>query len=165
MLNVFDELEKRNIKGISLLFVGQASQIIEEFYKIRNRNIPDNVKTVEYVSRNVSLEMQRRADFLLLFQWTDPTQTGVLPTKFYEYIAAKIPILVVGKNIDELSAFVEKYALGFQLENERQILDFLTQTPILKRNQALNKIKYPGELDFRSNASRLINLLNDVTPA
>ena len=43
-----------------------------------------------------SIEMQRRADVLLLLQWNDPKEQGNVPAKLFEYLAVCRPILGIG---------------------------------------------------------------------
>ena len=162
VLNVFEELEERGNENISLSFVGQAAEIIRQHYKSNNKKIPTNVKLRDYVSRSVSLGMQRDSDFLLLFKWSDQNQPGVLPTKFYEYIAARRPILVVGGFKDELSTFVENFNLGYQFEDKDRLLDFLTQPSFPKKFLEAESQESPAILDYRSNAKRLIGLLEKL---
>lgn len=43
-----------------------------------------------------SLELQRRSDVLLLMQWNDPRDQGHCPAKFFEYLASRRPVLLLG---------------------------------------------------------------------
>ena len=48
------------------------------------------------VSYNESLNLQRRSDVLLLMQWNDPRDQGHCPAKFFEYLASRRPVLLLG---------------------------------------------------------------------
>lgn len=43
-----------------------------------------------------AVRQQRRADVLLLMQWNDPKEQGNVPGKFFEYLGALRPILILG---------------------------------------------------------------------
>ncbi len=52
-------------------------------------------------SRTEIGNIQKWSQVLLVFAWEDPKETGVLPTKLYEYFAARRPILVTGGTTGE----------------------------------------------------------------
>ncbi|MDD1771117.1 MAG: glycosyltransferase [Methanomassiliicoccales archaeon] len=50
------------------------------------------------VTRMASLERQWESHLLLLMDWDDRTQPGVIPLKFFEYLHTRNPMLVTGGN-------------------------------------------------------------------
>jgi len=48
------------------------------------------------VPRSVSLQKQRESQVLLVMNWEDPEEKGVVPLKVFEYLAAGRPILATG---------------------------------------------------------------------
>lgn len=48
------------------------------------------------VAHDTAIQLQQRADILLLMQWNDPREQGNVPGKFFEYLGAGRPILLLG---------------------------------------------------------------------
>lgn len=48
------------------------------------------------VPHGQAVKLQHRADVLLLMQWNDPREQGNVPGKFFEYLGAGRPILLLG---------------------------------------------------------------------
>lgn len=48
------------------------------------------------VNHDRAVDEQRHADVLLLMQWNDPKEQGNIPGKFFEYLGALRPVLVLG---------------------------------------------------------------------
>jgi hypothetical protein len=48
------------------------------------------------VDHDEAVRQQQVADILLLMQWNDPREQGNVPGKFFEYLGARRPILVLG---------------------------------------------------------------------
>jgi glycosyltransferase involved in cell wall biosynthesis len=64
--------------------------------KIEELGLSAVVKQHGTVSRETSFEKQRESQILLLFDWEDRTEKGVIPGKIFEYFAAMRPILCTG---------------------------------------------------------------------
>lgn len=58
--------------------------------------VTDNVSILPPVSHADAAQLQRMADVLLLMQWNDPREQGNVPGKFFEYLGAGRPILLLG---------------------------------------------------------------------
>jgi glycosyltransferase involved in cell wall biosynthesis len=70
------------------------------------------------VSRELALEMQRRASALLLLEVLGATRGGVLTGKMFEYMASGRPVLAVGDGRDrELSELLDVTGTGVSLGN------------------------------------------------
>ncbi|MFC7335316.1 glycosyltransferase [Rhodocista pekingensis] len=55
-----------------------------------------SVTVLPAVPHRQSVAIQRAADVLLLMQWPDPREDGNVPGKFFEYLGARRPVLLLG---------------------------------------------------------------------
>src|SRR5690606_41379053 len=94
---------------IAIEFYGQNEKELEEIIRRTCANRHNVIKIKGFVSRQVSLEAQRRSDLLLLLESGEPLAKGMLTGKVFEYLVSGIPILAVG--IDNT------HAAGELLEN------------------------------------------------
>ena len=65
------------------------------------------------VTHDESLKLQREADVLLLMQWNDPREQGNVPGKFFEYLGARRPILILGLEDGVPASIVRERNAGF----------------------------------------------------
>ncbi len=99
----------------------------------RELGVRDRVEIRAEIARTEALRMQRDADALAIFEWTDP-KAGVLTGKLFEFLAAGPPILVVGGPSDGSIASVVHQtgrgeALGSEPERIAQSLRRILGTP------------------------------------
>jgi hypothetical protein len=66
----------------------------------------------EPVTHKASLALQTSADALLLLQWDNEKDAGNIPAKFYEYLGARRPILLLGYEKGELASTIRERAAG-----------------------------------------------------
>jgi len=95
-----------------LRFVGQSSALLEA--AIRRNGLGNVATQAGPVPRPQALAEQRRAQVLLLADWEDPREAdAVYPTKFFEYLAARRPILLTGGPPDSaLKQLLERTRAG-----------------------------------------------------
>lgn len=75
--------------------------------------LSDVVRQHGTVSRKESIAKQRASDALLFFNWEDSVEAGLSFLKFYEYIAAKRPILACGgTGEDEIKSILDETGAG-----------------------------------------------------
>lgn len=72
----------------------------------------DRVFVHEKVSYRASLTLQTAADVLLLLQWNHQKDAGNIPAKFFEYVAARRPILFLGYEAGDLAAMIREREAG-----------------------------------------------------
>ena len=56
--------------------------------------------------------MQQSADVLLLLQWNDVRDAGMIPAKFFEYLRAGRPILMIGYEHGNLAQMIRERGAG-----------------------------------------------------
>lgn len=75
-------------------FVGSDPELVARFASV---NDAEKLVTVHAeVPREEALEMQARADALLLLLWNDPGDAGTYTGKLFEYVAVRRPIVLCG---------------------------------------------------------------------
>ncbi len=72
----------------------------------------DRVFLHDRVSYTASLALQASADVLLLLQWNHPKDEGNIPAKFFEYLGAGRPILMLGYEHGDLARMIRERAAG-----------------------------------------------------
>jgi hypothetical protein len=75
--------------------------------------VADRVFVHDPVSYKASLALQASADVLLLMQWNNQKDAGNVPGKFFEYLGARRPILMIGYEHGDLAAMIRERAAGF----------------------------------------------------
>ncbi len=63
---------------------------------IKKYGLSNVVTQRERVPKEVALQRQRESQLLLLLDWDDPKEMGVYPSKIFEYLGARRPILATG---------------------------------------------------------------------
>ncbi len=74
--------------------------------------VADRVFMHDAVTYKQSLALQTSADVLLLLQWNNAKDAGNIPAKFYEYLGARRPILLLGYEAGDLAAMIRERAAG-----------------------------------------------------
>jgi glycosyltransferase involved in cell wall biosynthesis len=134
---------------IEIQFGGFSTHLVTEYFQVRNLPIPRWVSFVGVTSVAKAKEIQQSADFLLLLNWEDSKQLGVMQTKLYEYIASGVPVIATGgEGIDESTKLLEEAGNSFSFTSSKDLYQFLVD--LLDRKS----IKNNRNLDFIRNFSR-----------
>jgi hypothetical protein len=95
--------------------------------------VPDRVLVHDRVSYRAALSLQTSADVLLLLQWNDARDAGNIPAKFFEYIGARRPILLIGYERGNLAAMIRERRAGLVANDPRliaqQLRSWIAQRP------------------------------------
>ena len=83
--------------------------------------VADRVFVHDRVSYRASLALQTAADILLLLQWNNPKDAGNIPAKFFEYLGAGRPILLLGYEHGDLAALLRQRNAGIVANEPRAI--------------------------------------------
>lgn len=92
---------KKMILEFDFVFVGSQSDFIKQ--QLRKINAPqDNFIIHDKVTHETALELQLKADFLLIFNWKSDNiiSKGIIPGKFYEYLGVNKPIILWNLNVN-----------------------------------------------------------------
>jgi glycosyltransferase involved in cell wall biosynthesis len=95
--------------------------------------VQDRVQVQAPVTYKESLALQTAADVLLLLQWNHERDAGNIPAKFYEYLGARRPILLLGYEAGDLAAMIRERKVGVVVNDPaaiaRQLRLWMTQKP------------------------------------
>lgn len=98
---------------IKIAFYGDNKKQLEDIITPKNYNKYDIIHIKGFVSREESLNIQKKSDLLLFLEWNDPSARGVLTGKLFEYLVSGTPILSVGvSNKNSAREIIEKTKTG-----------------------------------------------------
>ena len=151
------------LKGIEFLFIGQCSEVVKEYFGAHSQEIPKCIILKNQVDREDSIKYQSMADVLLIFKWEDKNEPGVLPTKLYEYLSARKPILAYGTvQRDELSSFIQKYKMGHNVSSKAELVKFLVKISKSKRNKPFSYDPLCDILSYKSQSKKLSKFIQGL---
>ena len=92
----------------------------------KKQNLEDVVKVHGMVPRHIAISEQRKAQFLLLFAWNDPQESGIYFGKLFDYLAACRPILSIGyTDGGVIKELLDQTQAGVYCSNEIELREFL----------------------------------------
>lgn len=83
---------------------------------IQNAGLEENWERIDYVSHSEVLHYQRSSKVLLVSINNTPNATGILPGKFFEYLASGRPILAIGPKESDIGTVLSKTGAGVIVE-------------------------------------------------
>jgi len=127
------------LSDIRFHFVGgQGGEFQTSMEALANSyNVADLIEFTSLMPRAECMEVQSRADALMLLLWNDPRDAGTLSGKIFEYIAVNRPIVMIGYPDGEASKLIKKYSLGWVISNEAGAKEFLEELLNRKTSSAL----------------------------
>ena len=148
---------------IVITFSGVSTGVITSFYREQKKAIPDWVKLEKQYSLKKSLELQRNSDLLLLLNWEDHRQKGVMQTKLYEYIASGTPILATGGNgKDETAEVLRLSRTAVNIANSKDVFEFFQQILESKNITYERDLEYVETLSRKSQVKKLLKFVNKL---
>ena len=104
-------------KAFCLQFVGSIFPNLK--LELANRNLIDDTKFSPYVPHSESIDYLEKASVLLVFgPLNKHGKEGGIPAKVYEYLAARKPILYVGKKDGFVANIIHKTSSGLAHDND-----------------------------------------------
>ncbi|NWG11543.1 glycosyltransferase [Candidatus Bathyarchaeota archaeon] len=114
--------------------------------KIEEFGLSAVVKQHGTVSRETSFEKQRKSQVLLLFDWEDRVEKGVIPGKIFEYFAAMRPILCTGGfNGNAVETLLNETNSGVHCPTIREIKKALAE--LCLEYGLHKKVEYKGDIE------------------
>ena len=95
------------------------------------------VEVREVLTHEEALRRQRESDILVLLQWNDPKEQGNVPGKFFEYLGARRPILVLGLREGVPATIVKERDAGFFSNDPQEIAAQLERWLEIKQEKGL----------------------------
>jgi glycosyltransferase involved in cell wall biosynthesis len=111
------ELKKENqefANTFKLRTVGVVDHRVAD--SIESNGLTDNWERIPYVSHSELLAFQRSSRVLLVSINNTPNATGILPGKFFEYLASGRPILAIGPKQSDIGTVLVKTDAGTIVE-------------------------------------------------
>lgn len=137
-------------RRVRALFYGAAPKTV--FHLADSAGVRRQVDVHEAVPYDIVTRLQRTADVLLLLRWNDPSESGVVPGKLFEYVGARRPILCFGTDKGTVPEIVRARGLGLVSEDPGRIAEQLgTWLDIKERTGSIP----PLPSDARSGLSRI----------
>ncbi|MFY1691535.1 glycosyltransferase [Plantactinospora sp. WMMB782] len=87
--------------------------------------VPDAITVLGQVPVEQSWRIQAEADVLVLLMWNDPRDAGTVPGKFFDYLHARRPILMLGHRHGVVADLIRSRGAGVVLSEPTEIADQL----------------------------------------
>ena len=162
-----DEDLKRKVR---VVFYGIATDYVGSL--ARDHGVEEIVEVHGRVSHAESLRQQRVSDVLLLMQMDSPLEQGNVPGKFFEYLGARRPILILGWDQGVPATIVKERGAGAATTDPKTIAAQLRAWIATKdRDGQLPDLSASVCAGFthQEQAAKLENFLHDIagprTPA
>lgn len=161
-------IERKEIDpgDIKVRFYGHKKKWLDK--EIENYQLSDIVKQYGVISRNMSLQKQKESQLLLLLNWEDPEEKGVIPGKIFEYFVAKRPILATGGfGSDMVEKLLNKTKAGVYCKEIEDIKENLKK--FYSEYKQKKVIDFTGEwqeikkYSYRKSAEKFVQILNLIT--
>jgi glycosyltransferase involved in cell wall biosynthesis len=159
------KLSPENRASIAVEFYGTS--VAEVRHLVLLHGVGDCVGIRPSVTYRESLRLQRNADVLLLLQWDDPRDAGNIPAKFFEYIAAERPMLMLGYGGGILAQMIRERKAGLVSNEPDVIAGQLSAWIDMRRNGGVPGLD-PGAklgLSRREQFQKLETVLERVVPS
>lgn len=122
---LFEAIKKLGAVGehVRVEFYGTDESLVAP--SISKYSVERSVGVHSPVTHKQAIEIQRQADVLLLMQWNDPKEQGNIPGKFFEYLGALRPIMVLGLEDGVPATILAERNAGFCSNDPDAIADQL----------------------------------------
>jgi len=150
-------------KNIQIDFYGRSNDIIKK--AALQYGIGDRVNCHDTVPYTDSLKLQVNADVLLLLTYNSDKEKGVITSKFFEYLGAKRPILLVGCINGVAANIINERKAGYAENDPVKIAEFLKDCLATKKSGKENQLSTETIAGFsrQEQASALIKFLEKLT--
>jgi glycosyltransferase involved in cell wall biosynthesis len=157
-------LENENFKSdLQIQLVGKVDfSVLED---IRQLGLQEQLLKIDYLTHTEAIAKQQSSQLLLLLINQSDNAKGILTGKFFEYLAAKRPILGIGPSDGDAAAVLKESEAGVMIDFEDE---FSTKCAILNyyslyKSFLLSVESKSVERFSRRNLTQdLVNLLNEL---
>lgn len=130
-------------KKFKLKFIGNISEKTKnEIQKLEKLSM--NTIFMDYMPHKEVLEHTKNSSILLLLMNDTPNIDGIIPGKFFEYLATDNPILAIGKKETDLDLLLKKTESGEMINfaDQRGVYEFLEKYLDRKKSPNPSKTNY-----------------------
>ena len=134
---LFAAMKRLDDQGLScrMIFHGIRPSTVAPLAEAQN--VSHLVEVRKVLSHDAALRRQRESDVLVLLQWNDPKEQGNVPGKFFEYLGARRPILVLGLRDGVPASIVRERGAGFFSNEPGEIAEQLVRWLEIKQDKGL----------------------------
>lgn len=98
------------LQNLEIRLIGKVDQSV--FRSIEEAGLTNCLKKVDYIEHSKVFAELQRAQILLLAINDTPNANGILTGKFFEYLAAKRPVLAIGPENGEVARILKETGAG-----------------------------------------------------
>ena len=157
-------LENVNFKSdLQIQLVGKVDfSVLED---IRQLGLEEQLLKIDYLTHSEAIAKQLSSQLLLLLINQSDNAKGILTGKFFEYLAAKRPILGVGPSDGDAAAVLKETGAGVMVDFEDEhvtksaILNYYTQYKSVSLSVESKSVE---RFSRRNLTQDLVNLLNEL---
>lgn len=134
---LFAAMKKLDDQGLAcrMIFHGVRPAMVAPLAEAQG--VAHLVEVKEVLSHEDALRRQRESDILVLLQWNDPKEQGNVPGKFFEYLGARRPILVLGLHNGVPATIVKERGAGCFANDPDEIAGLLIRWLEIKQAEGL----------------------------
>ncbi|HEY4523536.1 MAG TPA: hypothetical protein VJK04_01530 [Candidatus Paceibacterota bacterium] len=158
-----DVLDKNNVE---VRFYGIKQVWVSE--EIKHYELESIVTQYGSINREESVMRQRESQILLLLCWEDLSDKSVYPLKFFEYLAARRPILATGGSKEEdVKGMIKELNCGVNAAEVKDIKESLKV--FYSEYKSRGAVSYQGDTEkisrhsYRDMARKFADILNEIT--
>lgn len=144
-------------RALEIKLVGKLDVFVSE--RIEHYQLSRFVRKINYLPHNEVIREQQASHINLLLVNNTPNAKGILTGKFFEYLAAPVPILAIGPPDGELAAIIRETGSGFVSDFEdvtgckEKILRLFNGQGVQRNQAAINNYSR------KAICAKLVNLL------
>ncbi|MFI7428894.1 glycosyltransferase [Micromonospora sp. NPDC049836] len=153
-------------RRVNVVFAGEDNGVAQA--AMDRAGVADSVTNLGEVSAEKSWHVQTEADVLVLVMWNDPRDAGTVPGKFFDYLRARRPILMIGHPDGIVADIIRSRHAGVVLSDPRMIAEQLREWLVEKDRAGRIPELSPSALDglYREDQlERYLDVLADVAAA
>lgn len=149
---------------LEIRFVGKVD--VSVFDRIKKYGLENNFVHVPYIRHDEVFSAMKKANVLYLPVNNAPNAKGILTGKFFEYMAARRPVLAVGLPDSDIGSIIRELKLGniFNFADKQGIKEYIASLFLKFRNNQDVIVKADVSRYSRKNLTkRLCEVLEDIT--
>ena len=151
-------------KDLKIRLIGHTDTAILE--DIERNGLGGNLEIMDYMPHTEVINWQRGAQILLLSGGMEPESKGILTGKFFEYLAARRPILGFGPKGGDMDIALEECEAGkmFDYDNKADIAEWIDRRYEEYKGAGIPPVS--GKIEKYSRrelTARLAGVLNEIT--
>ena len=147
---------------VKIQFLGDSAITVAKLYNSWKLDVPDWINLIKAVSRTESYNLQSKADALLMLEWNDNSQKGILRTKMFEYLSTLKPIISYGGSFDESYVIQRDAGTSIFLQNSQELSAFLSSLRLNEHLELSPNLEYISQFSYQYQGKRLSNFLESL---